>query len=119
MSKKLALGLLASLSLECAAFAASSTSGLYGNTVAIWYPDKTSDTLYLLPDGAYRLGSVQIGDTEGTWEVEGDKVCLTQTTPATTRPNICLSLVSKKPGDSWQDVGRGGQPVTIEVDKGM
>ncbi|MBI1407664.1 MAG: hypothetical protein GC145_16250 [Caulobacter sp.] len=89
----------------------------YGNTVVVTYPGDATVKIYVNADGTYTGVGPDGSASGGSWKIEGDQTCFTQTTPAAGPPS-CSPTVEKKVGDTWTATGQGGAPVTITIVEG-
>ncbi len=95
------------------ALAADPMAAAYGNTVTIVYGDGTTVKLFIDEGGTY-TGDSPMGQSSGTWAINGGETCFTQQSPEATPPS-CSATVSKNVGDTWQGTGQGGAPVTVSI----
>lgn len=118
------------LILAAVAFAASAVvaiaaddpmSGRYGNTVVTTMADgKEAGRTYYDADGTFSR-KTPAGEIKGTWKVEGDKLCLTQTEPAPaagTAPICIPANGGKQIGDSWDVTLPDGTKLKATIQKG-
>jgi hypothetical protein len=108
--------IVASVAFAGAAFAASPNEALFGNTVVITSSAGVTkamvnaDNTYtsVLPDGS---------EVKGTWAVDGDKTCYTQTdpAPAADAKPFCAPTETHAVGDKWEAKGPDGSSVKFEL----
>jgi hypothetical protein len=99
--------------LTVASFAAPALagdmSGYYGNTVVCTAADGGVTKVWVKQGGTY---TVQRGgkNINGTWVDNGDKVCYTETDPASPAgtPPFCVSSELRKAGATWSLTDPGG-----------
>jgi hypothetical protein len=92
-------------------------ASVYGNTVVITYPGDAKVKLFINADGTYTGTGPDGSASAGTWAVQGDQTCFTQTSPAA-GPASCSPTVEKKVGDVWTGPGQGGAEVSITIVEG-
>lgn len=118
------MNILAKSALAALALAAVASPALadpmasaYGNTVVVTYPGDAKVKIYVNADGTYTGTAPDGAASAGTWKIEGDQTCFTQTAPAAGPPS-CSPTVEKKVGDTWAATGQGGAPVSITITAG-
>ena len=114
---------LAALSASLAFAAADPMASRYGNTVVAKGADgKELGRTYYNADSTYTRKTADGKESKGTWKMEGDKICLTQTEPAPEKPDmakVCLPFPGeKKIGDSWDVTLPDGTKATASLQKG-
>ena len=80
------------------ALASDPFAAFYGNSVSV--SGAAGDrTVLINEDGTYET----VGGASGTWAMEGDQACFTQTEPAApdAKP-YCVSAEARAVGDSWE-----------------
>ena len=90
------------------AFAADALANYYGNTL-VGKSDRGEMHMWYKADHSY-TSTFNGNPTAGTWAVDGDKVCLTQTTPpapAGMAPR-CYPMAAHNVGDTWHVAGPNG-----------
>lgn len=118
------------LILAAVAFAASAVvalaaedpmAGRYGNTVVTTTADgKEAGRSYYDADGKFSR-TTPAGTVKGTWKLDGDKVCITQTEPAPAAgatPTCIPANGGKKAGDSWDVTLPDGTKLKATLQKG-
>lgn len=104
MKRILAGMVVAALGVSMAVAADDPMAGRYGNTVVTTSADgKEAGRSYYNADGTFSRKTAA-GEIKGTWKLDGDKLCLTQTEPAPPAgaPATCIPANGgKKVGDSW------------------
>jgi len=94
----------------------------YGNTVVAKGADgKEVGRTYYNADGTMSRKTADGKETKGTWKLEGDKVCITQTEPAppaNTAPTCLPFPGAKNVGDSWDVTLPDGTKVSASLQKG-
>jgi hypothetical protein len=118
------------LILAAVAFAASAAVAIaaddpmasrYGNTVVANSADgKEAGRTYYNADGTYSR-KTPAGESKGTWKMDGDKVCLTQTEPAPPAGTaaVCVPFPgAKNVGDSWDVTLPDGTKLKATLQKG-
>ena len=104
MKRILAGMVVAALGVSMAVAADDPMAGRYGNTVVTTSADgKEAGRSYFNADGTFSRKTAA-GEIKGTWKLDGDKVCITQTEPAPPAgtPATCIPANGgKKVGDSW------------------
>ena len=118
------------LILAAVAFAASAAvavasedpmAGRYGNTVVTTTADgKEAGRTYYDADGKMSR-TTPAGTIKGTWKIEGDKLCITQTEPAPpagTPPTCIPANGGKKVGDSWDVTLADGIKLKAAIQQG-
>ena len=76
----------------------------YGNTVVTTTADgKPAGNAYYDADGKVSRKTPDGKEVKGTWKLEGDKLCVTQTdpAPAADAKPTCLPFAAHKDGDTW------------------
>jgi hypothetical protein len=73
--------LAAPLGAQAAAAPSAKVSAAFGNTVLTIDPDGRSRKIWLQPNGTWTGLSRRGLDLAGSWKVDGDKVCLSQSKP--------------------------------------
>lgn len=120
--------ILASIAVAAVSFAVAHAAddpmaSRYGNTLVIKSADgKEVVRLYYDSDGKLSTKYPDGKTTKGTWKIDGDKICVTQTEPA---PDAAMSgprcqpfTGSHKVGDSWEVTGPDGTKVTASLQQG-
>jgi hypothetical protein len=78
----------------------------YGNTTIAMDATGLETRYYYAADGTL---TGRVGDTKfnGTWKVEGDKLCMSTEPPQPGQPNpTCVPVTVHKLGDTWTANGR-------------
>lgn len=85
----------------------------FRNTIVSVYPDGKSTKLWLNRDGGYEAQRANGVRTSGSWEMKGDKVCMTQKRPFFVPLAFCTAIphISGGVGSSWMAKGLKGEPV--------
>ena len=96
--------------------AASGTDVLkpaFSNTIVSVYPDGKRTLLWLHPNGAYDAQRANGQRTGGSWEIKGEKVCMTQKRPFYVPLAFCTAIppTGGGVGASWTARGLKGEPV--------
>lgn len=96
--------------------AASGTDVLkpaFSNTIVSVYPDGKRTLLWLHPNGAYDAQRANGQRTGGSWEIKGEKVCMTQKRPFYVPVAFCTAIppTGGGVGASWTARGLKGEPV--------
>ena len=90
---------------------------VFGNTITIDIPGVFTARRYMDPDHSWRQTS-DSGDSRGTWQVVGDKLCFTQIEPVpdASRPAECPPNSPHKLGDKWINIDpMTGNTVDIQL----
>ena len=95
----------------------------YGNTLIIKGPDgKEAIRLYYDAGGALSTKAPDGKTTKGTWKMDGDKICVTQTEPAPpaemAAPQCTPFTGSHKVGDTWEVTRPDGSKLTATLQQG-
>ena len=117
MIRTLILSTVAGAALIGTALAADDVmASRYGNTTKATNAQGEVTKLWYEADGTF-TGEAQGNMIKGTWKIDGDKVCLTQTDPAPepdAPTNQCNPVTAHNVGDSWE-IGEGEQQIKIEL----
>ena len=104
MKRILAAAALAAFSASFAIAADDPMASRYGNTIATTTADgKPAGNAYYNADHTMSRKTPDGKEMKGTWKLDGDKLCITQTDPAPA-PDMkptCLPFAQHKVGDSW------------------
>lgn len=103
--------------------AASGTDVLkpaFSNTIVSVYPDGKRTLLWLHPNGAYDAQRANGQRTGGSWEIKGEKVCMTQKRPFYVPVAFCTAIppTGGGVGASWTARGLKGEPVRHTLSAG-
>jgi len=95
----------------------------YGNTLVIKGPDgKEIIRLYYDQGGALSTKMTDGKTSKGTWKLEGDKICVTQTEPAPDpsmpTPQCQPFSGAHKVGDTWEVTRADGVKLTATLQQG-
>jgi hypothetical protein len=104
MKRILTAAALAAFSASMAMAADDPMASRYGNTIVTTTADgKAAGSTYYDADGKMSRKTPDGKETKGTWKLEGDKLCITQTDPAPAAgaAPTCLPFAAHKVGDSW------------------
>jgi hypothetical protein len=111
-----AASLAAALGAAPPAAPADPMANAYGNTITLSIEPFWRARQYIEPDHTWRQVASD-GKVNGTWKVDGDQVCLTQTSPP--GPTYCNPVGPHEVGESWTNIDPGtGQTVVIRLVKG-
>jgi len=122
--KRIVTGIaLAIMSLSFAHAADDPMASRYGNTLVIKGADgKEVIRLYYDADGKISTKAADGKTTKGTWKMEGDKICVTQTEPA---PEATMAGAQCQPfsgahkvGDTWEITRPDGMKITATLQQG-
>ena len=117
MIRTLILSTVAGALLFGTAFAADDVlANRYGNTTKATNAKGEVTKLWYAADGTF-TGDANGTAIKGTWKLNGDKVCLTQTDPAPAADaptNQCNPVTAHNVGDSWE-IGEGEQKIKLEL----
>lgn len=84
----------------------------FNNTIVSVYPDGKSTRTWLRRNGTYDGLRANGQRTQGSWEIKGDKLCLTQKKPFYVPLAFCTAIPPKGGiGASWTAKGLKGEPV--------
>jgi hypothetical protein len=110
--KKLILAAALSAALMSGAAYADTMDEAYGNTLVVTEPSGGVLRYYFEPDGTF-TGTAPDGTTmRGRWEIAGEEVCFL----APSGQRSCAPAVpGKVVGDTWDQVGTQGQPITVAI----
>jgi len=111
------------MSLSFANAADDPMASRYGNTLVVKSPDgKEVIRLYYDAGGAMSAKLADGKTTKGTWKLEGDKLCVTQTEPppdaSMTAPQCTPFSGAKKVGDTWDVTRPDGVKLTVTLQQG-
>lgn len=92
----------------------------FRNTIVSTYPDGKSTKLWLERNGQYEALRANGQRTGGSWQMKGDKLCMTQRRPFYVPLAFCTGIPSLKGGVgvSWMAKGLKGEPVRHTVTAG-
>lgn len=121
--KRILIGL--ALAAAVASFAHAADDPIaprYGNTLVVKGPDgKELIRLYYDQGGVLSTKTPDGKTTKGTWKMDGDKLCLTQTDPAPP-PGMgsqCQPFSGgHKVGDTWEVTRGDGVKMTVTLQQG-
>jgi hypothetical protein len=121
--KRIMIGIAALMSLSLAHAADDPMASRYGNTLVIKGAEgKEVIRLYYDQNGGYSAKSADGTMEKGTWKMEGDKICVTQTEPPPEAGMLNPSCVpfsgARKVGDTWEVTWPNGRKVTATLQKG-
>jgi hypothetical protein len=114
---------VALMSLSFAHAADDPMASRYGNTLVIKGPDgKEVIRLYYDQGGGFSAKAADGKTAKGTWKMDGDKICVTQTEPApdASMPNpSCQPFTgAHKVGDTWEVTRADGTKLTATLQQG-
>lgn len=94
-------------------------ANLYSNTIVITSAAGVSKAL-VNEDHSYATTFPDGKVVKGSWAVQGDQVCYTQTdpAPAATDKPICVENEERKVGDTWEAPGADGKPMKVMLQAG-
>ncbi len=89
----------------------------FQNTIVSTYPDGKSTKLWLERNGQYEALRANGQRTGGSWQMKGDRLCMTQKRPIFVPLAFCTGIPSLKGGVgvSWMAKGLKGEPVRHTV----
>ncbi|ATQ43155.1 hypothetical protein [Caulobacter mirabilis] len=89
----------------------------FQNTIVSTYPDGKSTKLWLERNGQYEALRANGQRTGGSWQMKGDRLCMTQRRPIFVPLAFCTGIPSLKGGVgvSWTAKGLKGEPVRHTV----
>jgi hypothetical protein len=95
----------------------------YGNTLVIKGADgKEIIRLYYDQGGALSTKMADGKTTKGTWKLEGDKICVSQTEPAPEKPEMATQCTpftgARKVGETWEVTRPDGTKLTATLQQG-
>jgi hypothetical protein len=108
--------LVASVAFAGAAYAAGMNENLIGNTVVITSSAGVTKAK-VNADNTYETHLADGSVVKGTWAVDGDNTCYTQTDPAPSaemKP-FCAPNEARAVGDTWSAKGPDGSDVKFEL----
>ena len=96
-------------SLALAGAAQADMAGVVGNTIVVTTPQNATVKVMLRAEGTYQTEASGGPSASGTWAVQGDQICYTQSNPAPAagqpQPFCVQGLDGHKVGDSWSAAG--------------
>jgi YD repeat-containing protein len=120
--------ILASIAVAAVSFAAAHAADdpmapRYGNTLVIKGADgKEMIRLYYDQGGVLSTKAPDGKTTKGTWKLEGDKICVTQTEPKPeanmAAPQCSPFTGGHKVGDTWEVTRADGTKLTATLQSG-
>lgn len=112
MSANLIIAAASAAVLAAAAPGADVLQPAFSNTIVSVYPDGKSTRTWLHPNGTYDGLRANGQRTQGSWELKGDKLCLTQKRPFFVPLAFCTAIPPRGGvGASWTAKGLKGEPV--------
>lgn len=99
-----------------AAPATANVQAAFGNTLLTVDPDGRSRKIWLKPDGSWTGLSRRGLALAGSWTVQGDKVCLSQSKPRL--PGTMCNRFPTEPGATLQTKDPSGKTVQLKLVKG-
>ncbi|MBX3490338.1 hypothetical protein [Parvibaculum sp.] len=110
--------LIASVSFAGVALA-DPQANLYSNTVVITSAAGVSKA-FVNEDHSYTTTFPDGKVVKGSWAVQGDEVCYTQTDPAPAETDmpICVKNEERQVGDTWEAPGADGKPIKVTLQEG-
>lgn len=103
--------IIATFALTGAAFA-DPFANFYGNSVSIENPAGTR-TVHINEDGTYTNVLGDGTSSAGTWAMDGDNACFTQT--GADAPPYCVAAVERAVGDTWELTAPDGTKETATL----
>jgi hypothetical protein len=113
----LAALLTAPLSAHAAPAPPANVKAAFGNTILTIDPDGRSRKIWLQPDGTWTGLSRRGLDLAGKWQVQGDKVCLSQSKPRL--PGSMCEKFPTEPGVGVDAKDPMGKTVHLKLVKGQ
>jgi hypothetical protein len=124
MMKRILAGIaFAAVSFAAAHAADDPMATRYGNTLVIKGPDgKEIIRLYYDQGGGLSTKMPDGKTTKGTWKMDGDKICVTQTDPPPPpempSPQCTPFTGAHKVGDTWEVTRQDGVKLTATLQQG-
>ena len=120
-SPRLALCILSSLALSGGGVLAQgggTIENMFGNTVVMTDFEGVVTYNYFNADRTYSLVNERDGtEITGTWEFKDGKFCMTPDNPEADAG--CTELgEGREVGESWEQIGVNGQPITLTIKEG-
>ncbi|MDQ0462916.1 hypothetical protein QO010_000664 [Caulobacter ginsengisoli] len=100
-----------SLALPAFALTRADLEPAFKNTVVTTYPSGRTARLWLNRDGTYDATRTNGERTSGTWQIKGDKICMTQDKPFHFPLSLCTIVPKGGVGTSWASKSIKGEPV--------
>jgi hypothetical protein len=114
-----AAALVASIAAAGAPTANEVLGPAFNNTIVSVYPDGKSTRTWLHPNGTYDGLRANGQRTFGSWELKGEKLCLTQKKPFFVPLAFCTAIPARGGvGASWMAKGLKGEPVRHTLSPG-
>lgn len=112
--------LLAAASLVFVAFcpisarAAAPIDRAFGNTILSTYPDGRQAELWLRPGGVYHAKGRRGDDSSGRWNVDGNRLCLSQRRPFPAPFHFCTPIPERFDG-AWSARAVTGEHIRVRL----
>jgi hypothetical protein len=116
--KRIILAAVAAVAFTTSAFAGDEVMATrFGNTTKVTYPNGQVVKVWYNADHTWS-GDANGTAINGTWKLEGDKICVTTANPPADMANMpnpqCNPVVARKVGESWT-IGEGAQQIKVEL----
>ncbi|MEZ6023967.1 MAG: hypothetical protein R3C16_11260 [Hyphomonadaceae bacterium] len=114
MRKLMAALIVAGAMLAPAASFAGTVENGYGNTFVVTSASGVSLRYHFNEDGTFAVTAPDGQTASGTYTVSGDQLCMTQN-----GQEGCVAVqADKNVGDSWEQTGADGSPITVTLEAG-
>ena len=108
--------LIAPLGAHAADAPSPAVKATFGNTLLTIDPDGRSRKIWLRPDGTWTGLSRRGLDLAGSWKMDGEKVCMSQSKPGL--PGSLCQLLPKDLKDGAESEAPDGKGVKLKLVKG-
>lgn len=98
--------------------APSPVAQAFGGTIVSTYPDGRTAELWLKPDGGYSAKGRRGDGSSGHWKINGEKLCLTQSSPLPIPFSFCTGLPAGGLHQAWSSKAVSGEPIRVKLVKG-
>jgi hypothetical protein len=113
--KKLVAALAFGAALMAGAAWAGTMDNSFGNTIVVTSANGEA-RYHFNADGTFTGVAPGGSQMAGTWTLEGDRLCLIP--PGGQAPSCVAVAADKNVGDTWEQLGADGSPITVRLDAG-
>jgi hypothetical protein len=115
MKRFAALVAFAALLSAGAAFAQSTMQNTFGNTIVVTYASGAEARYFFNEDGTFTGVAPGGSQMAGRWRADGEQLCLI---PPSGQEACTTVAADKNVGDSWEQTGADGSPITVTLQAG-
>ena len=108
-------GLAMMLSTQTLAMDGDPMAGRFGNTVRLTAKDGKVSKVYYNVDKSVVVLRPDGSILNGTWAIEGEKLCVSVAVTLTSVKRCAPFLPHKRAGDTWEQNDADGNPVTATI----